>query len=328
MLLRLEKMHFFTAPISEDTFYYCTSLTTVITSSDIVSIGDVAFWGCRSLSNISFAYNTTEFGEYAFNGCTSLTNVSLSSNVQVIGFGAFASCDNLVSIIVDDSNTNFMSKDGVLFKYKGSFLIQYPCGIKNVTYNNIPESVTTIGSEAFRGCMKLTSISHFPKISKSEPKISLDFFFLNECFLYFLPMSASTCKDARMWIGRFLELRSDPSTRDWAYDILQEESGLKINFLRLMFHREGLTDKRNNLHFALPPGRECTVVVVCLIYSRARNALQIRDFIIVASKMAKRQKGWPFFLVNLCQVFCERHADTLDNKRGTITSKNVAMNTW
>ena len=144
--------------IRDGTFADCFSLTTVITSSDIVSIGDDAFHGCSSLSNISFAYNTTEFGRSAFWGCTSLTSVSLSSNVQVIGAKAFGTCYNLVSINVDDTNTNFMSKDGVLFNGNGSTLIRYPCGINNDTYN-IPDSVTTISFCAFYGCNKLTSIT-------------------------------------------------------------------------------------------------------------------------------------------------------------------------
>jgi len=36
--------------------------------------------------------------------------------------------------------------------------------------------------------------------------------------------------EARKWIGRFFELRNDPSERDKAYATLSTESGLSIHF--------------------------------------------------------------------------------------------------
>ena len=82
-------------------------------------------------------------------------------------------------------------------------------------------------------------------------------------------MSASKSEEARNWIGRFLELRSEPSTRDKAYEMISKESGISVELLRVVFSREGLTEKPENLHLALPPDREKALVVVCLIYSRA-----------------------------------------------------------
>ena len=133
-------------------------------------------------------------------------------------------------------------------------------------------------------------------------------------------MSAGTCQEARKWIGRFLELRSDPSQRDTAYETLSTESGLSVQLLRLVFHREGLTDKASNLRLALPPDRENALLVVCLIYSRAGNPLTIRDFIQLASKMAKKAEG-DVFSRKFVSGFCARRADVLDKKGGMITSE-------
>ena len=133
-------------------------------------------------------------------------------------------------------------------------------------------------------------------------------------------MSAGRCQEARKWIGRFLELRSEPSTRGKAYEILSEESGLPVELLRLVVSRDGLTDKANNLHLALSPDRENALVVVCLVYSRAGNPLSIRDFISIASKIAGKSEG-EVFSRKFVAGFCERHADVLVKRNGTITSK-------
>ena len=66
-------------------------------------------------------------------------------------------------------------------------------------------------------------------------------------------MSVSPYKQAKNLVGRFLELRSDPTTRNKAYEILYYETGIQINTLRVVFHRLGLTDKLNTLKLALPP---------------------------------------------------------------------------
>ena len=66
-------------------------------------------------------------------------------------------------------------------------------------------------------------------------------------------MSVSPYKQAKNLVGRFLELRSDPTTRNKAYEILHNETGIPIGTFHVVFHRLGLTDKLNSLKLALPP---------------------------------------------------------------------------
>jgi hypothetical protein len=56
-----------------------------------------------------------------------------------------------------DNNSNFTSVDGVLFSKERSLLITWPAG-KSGNYI-IPNSVTSIGQQAFYGCTGLTSIT-------------------------------------------------------------------------------------------------------------------------------------------------------------------------
>ena len=91
-------------------------------------IANEAFWGCVSLKKIELPHNITSIGEAAFSWCTSLTTF----------YGKFASEDNRCLIV-----------DGKLIAFAPAGLIEY----------TIPDSVTTIGESAFRGCSSLASVT-------------------------------------------------------------------------------------------------------------------------------------------------------------------------
>ena len=77
--------------------------------------------------------------------------------VTKIGESAFWGCSSLTSIEVGKGNSEYSSEDGVLFDKYETVLIQFPAG-KSGHYT-IPDSVTSIGGNAFRGCSSLTSIT-------------------------------------------------------------------------------------------------------------------------------------------------------------------------
>ena len=88
------------------------------------------------LIGINLAYDVTTFGQGAFAYCTNLTRISLSRYVVSIPARAFYSCTNLISI-------NGTSADDIAI--------------------NLPVSVTSIGTEAFRDCSSLTGRVIFSK---------------------------------------------------------------------------------------------------------------------------------------------------------------------
>ena len=143
--------------IGENAFFGCKSLTSVTIPDSVTSIGDAAFWGCDSLTLVTIPDSVTCIGNSAFCSCHSLTSVTIPNSVTSIGYGPFTGCDKLTEILVSAGNTHFKSVDGILFTADGKTLIQFPAG-KSLTKYTIPESVTSIGDDAFSHT-SLTSVT-------------------------------------------------------------------------------------------------------------------------------------------------------------------------
>jgi hypothetical protein len=185
--------------IGDGAFQECSGLTSIEIPNSVTSIGEWAFasvlnivysgsatgspWGAISINgyvdgyfvysdetktnllacssaatgDITIPNSVTSIGDYAFDGCSSLTSVTIPNSVTSIGDYAFEYCSGLTSINVETNNPNYCSVEGVLFNKDKTRLIQYPRG-KQGAYT-IPNSVTSIGDEAFLGCRGLTSVT-------------------------------------------------------------------------------------------------------------------------------------------------------------------------
>ena len=143
--------------IGEEAFSGCRSLTTITIpeNSQLTSIGEWAFSNCASLISITIPEGVTSIGEWAFSNCTSLTAITIPEGVTSIGNNAFYGCSSLTTITVAEGNAVYDSRGGcnAIIETNSNTLIV------GCSATIIPESVTSIGSYAFRNCSSLTAIN-------------------------------------------------------------------------------------------------------------------------------------------------------------------------
>ena len=101
---------------------------------------------------------------HAFSNCKSLQSVYIPRNVTEIGDAVFSGCDNLTSIIVDEANDIYDSRDNcnAIVEKKSNKLI---AGCSSTI---IPNSITTIGKCAFFCCESISSIIVPESVRKIE----------------------------------------------------------------------------------------------------------------------------------------------------------------
>ncbi len=184
-----------TKTIEPYAFRNCERLSVIAIPDNVSSIGHQAFENCISTRVIPLPNQLTYIGDMAFMGCNGLSELTLPAGVSHLGDGIVKDCQNIELINVASGNTNFASKDGVLYTSTFDKLLVFPVKYANADYMvsesttkiepfafvnaknlknlTLPEAMTSIGKDAFIGCVNLATL----KVHAITPPICE-----NECF--------------------------------------------------------------------------------------------------------------------------------------------------
>ncbi len=146
--------------IGYSTFYACSSLTNFTLPASLNTIGFDAFGSCASLTSVTIPNSVTSLDGFAFSYCTKLTNATIGSGVSNVGDGSapFENCSSLPAINVNPANSTLSSPGGVLYDRNQTLIIEYP-EAKTAGPYVISNTVTSVASYAFDGCLNLTGIT-------------------------------------------------------------------------------------------------------------------------------------------------------------------------
>ena len=147
--------------IGDYAFANCSSLTSITIPKSVTSIGASAFSGCSSLSSVNIPSAVTTIGNNAFYGCSSLVTIDIPTSVSFVGDKAFSGTQivfpeengiryigAIAHTLTDRTLTEYKLKEGTVTIAAGLFK-----NCTNLQSVHIPNSVDSIGFQAFYGCI-------------------------------------------------------------------------------------------------------------------------------------------------------------------------------
>jgi hypothetical protein len=216
-------------PNSVTSIYYnafsgCSGLRSVTIGNSVTSIGSSAFTNCSGLTSVTIPNSVTSIDYNAFYGCSGLTSVTIGNSVKSIGNDVFYGCSDLKYISINSGNTKYDSRNNcnaiidtssntLIVGCKNTIIPNSVTSIGNNAFRGcsglqsmtIPNSVTSIGNSAFQGCSSLTSVT----IGNSVTSIGNDAFYKCSGLNYISVNSGNTKYDSRNNCNAIIETSSN-----------------------------------------------------------------------------------------------------------------------
>lgn len=186
--------------IGNDAFAYCASLTSITLPNGVKELGSYIFYNCSKLNSVTIPNGVTNIKDYSFGYCLALNTVNIPNSVEIISQNAFSN-----SAWYNNQPDGVIYIGDMAYSYKGempkgSFIIlryetlwrphpndsivELKSGTKMIGESAfsgrddmqgfvIPESLDTIASSAFSGCLGLGFIWSY---AVTPPKTAPDAF--------------------------------------------------------------------------------------------------------------------------------------------------------
>lgn len=143
--------------IAEKALYGNTKITSITIGTNVKTIGAKAFSKCSRLTSVTIPNNVSSIGSQVFQSCKALTSITLPDSITTISANMFDWCSALTNIT--------LSKDLISIE---EYAFANCEALTNITYNGadhtsfqacLPNTLKTIGENAFTECFALTELS-------------------------------------------------------------------------------------------------------------------------------------------------------------------------
>ena len=150
--------------IGDFSFHYNQFITSINIPDQVTYLGESAFDQTEKLSNVTFGSGLTTISKYAFGDCGKITNLVIPSNIKTIEEDAFFG-NQLQSITFNEGLTSIGDAAFMFVKYSQSDDYDTTLNAR-LTSLSFPDSLKTIGNQAFASQEALTSLTFGSSIEK------------------------------------------------------------------------------------------------------------------------------------------------------------------
>lgn len=195
----------------------CSELTSITLPSSLEEIAEGGFADCSKLTQITLPESLKKIGGFAFQSCDSLKEITIPASVREIGQDAFT-LSGIEKLVIKDLAAwcGVKKKGGFISSNTKVYLndqeikdLVIPNGVTIIepnTFNRfksietvyIPESVDSIGDNAFLGCTDITKVTTHDVVSWCGIHFGNTLITQNESYIY---LSNPVCVSRNLYIG-------------------------------------------------------------------------------------------------------------------------------